>query len=130
MGISYSTHAVWGFKLDIKFVSKKKTKYHEDTGAPYQVDVPSHLEAMVEGIPVAVGEESSGPYFYSGDKICGLTIFESGDGEGDKFLGIVAGKVNEDGNVDTISVDIPSKVQSFAQKYQLTPKLFLIQSCG
>jgi hypothetical protein len=54
----------------------------------------------------------------------------SGYEEGDKFLGLAVGQVGTDSDIDTINTDIPSQVQSFAKKHNLTPRLFLVQSCG
>lgn len=129
MGISYSAYAVFGFKLNIEAVNKKKTKYNEDTGEPYQVEIPSYNVALVNGVRVA-DTKYDADSLYVGEKIEGLEIVQSGYEEGTKALGVIVAKVCDLDDFVHIDTNMPPVVQAFADRYSLTPGLFLIQSCG
>ena len=134
MSVSYSAYAVCGFKLDITSVKKEVTKYDESTGAPYQAKIPSHDMASVDGVPVMDTTENCDA-LVRGECFCGLEIFKSGFENGTAVLGLASASVGDDGSTcqrdfSEIPVSVPDVVAAFAKERSLTPKLFLIQSCG
>ena len=131
MSISYSARVVCGFKLDVVTVFTEQTKYNEDTGEPYQVRVESHDVAYVDGKPVIDTIENP-DVLCCGEEIDGMEIIESGYSGGVKILGDVLSRVGEYNDVCHI-IDLTSNsagVVAFSEKHGLTPKLFLVMSCG
>jgi hypothetical protein len=116
--------------LDIKTVNEEQTKYNENTGKPYKVKVPSHDVALVNGI-VVLNEKDKPGATDVGAVTDGLEVVESGFENGVRILGAIlalAGEYRSDwSRFDAI---VPTQVKTFAKKHGLTPKFYLVQSCG
>lgn len=130
MSFSYSAYVVVGFQLDIRPVKAKRTKYHTDTGQPYECEVHSHNEGVVDG--VVVGDDKDNlDAFCVGEGFDGLEITESGYEKGTKVLGITLAEAGEyKGDCKPFKAALPESVDAFAKKFGVTPGLYLIQSCG
>ena len=135
MGTTYDASLICGFEIEIREATKKRTKYNEDTGEPYEVDVPSHQEIVIEGKVVADDKDQHPDTFYVGEDYQGLTLGSSLDGyhHGRKWLGKVLARVDcyeNEGLATWEALDWPEEVKEFATKHKLTPKLILSFSYG
>ena len=131
MSISYSSEVVCGFFVDIISKTESKQKFNEDTGEPYQVDIPSYEVAMVNGIEIG-STENNPDAFCNGEKLDGLEFGSSGyDNYGKKWFGKVVASASERvGDLNIFEVSIPNEVQLFVDNYGLNPTWFVSLSCG
>ena len=130
MGISYSAYVVVGFELTVREAKVRRTKYHEDTGKPFEVDVHSHNDGVIDGVIVADDRENA-DRFYNGECLEGLEIYESGYESGTKVLGVSLAECSAyKGDCKRFKAALPESVDTFAKKHGVIPGLFLIQSCG
>lgn len=132
MSISYDASLVCGFRFEVESVSESQTKYDENTGKPYSVDVPSHDIGKVEGVVVGSTKDNADA-FCQGETIDGLEIGESGYERGQKWIGVKVARVGEyskDGDFVELALDVPPEVTAFADKHGLKPKWLLSMSCG
>ena len=126
MGISYRADVVCGFAMEVKAVTKEVTKYDENTGQPYTVNVPSHDEVVIAGNVIAENME-----IYEGEKYLGLEIFQDGYEGGDLYLGSkVAEAVSDDRWSSIVNTDIPDLVTAFAKEHDVEARIFLVMSAG
>jgi len=129
MSVTYRATVVAGFELTRRTVMVDRTKYNTNTGEPYTAQEESHEEAIVDSVVVATDQEREG--FFQGEMIDGLEIHESGYEEGTQILGAVLASCSENTHDCTdFETEIPEKVMKFAAEHGVTPKLFLLQSCG
>lgn len=130
MSISYSAYVVIGFELTVREAKVNQTKYNEDTGEPFKVDVHSHNEGVIDGVSV-VDDRENVDCFCAGESFEGLDITASGYESGTKVLGVILAKCSEyEGDCKSFKAALPEAVVIFAKKHGVIPNLFLIQSCG
>lgn len=129
MSISYNATVVYGFEMDIITVRKKKTKYDENTGKPYTVMVDSHEIVEVQGVQVSSAKDNQ-DQVYVGGHIGGLGILESGYEEGTKVLGIALARTIDGDDFCEFEAKKHPKIEAFAKKFNVKPKLYLLLSCG
>lgn len=83
MGLRTGAILVVGVHLEEKVRSTSVTKYHPDTGKPYQAENKEGYLA-IEGTAIEIDDEA--------DKVVGLSIIRDGE-EDNRFLGIEVAKV-------------------------------------
>jgi len=130
MSISYSTDIVFGFPVEIQAIRKKRTKYDEDTGEPYEVDELSHHIAVCEGKTIATNENNPDE-FCQGEKTEGLEWGESGFDGGQKWLGVIINELGDyKGMFSVIEPAMPGEVMAFGLEHDITPKLLASMTAG
>jgi hypothetical protein len=136
MSVSASATLIWGFKLELHQLSTQVTRFHEETGAPYQKDVPDGYTCGIEGIifnkEVWNDIDKNGEYM-------GLDLLLKYEPD-QYFLGIALAKTGDIMyNPDVSEVEdttMPKLIEQFIKKmydehgYVLTATMFLIPSCG
>ena len=98
MGFDLYVNVIVGFKLEVKKVLKTDTRFNEYTGEPYDIQLPSHVDAYIGDTKIFEKlndddeysdiEDIIHDYVYPGVSLKGLEVFTSGDqGDGTMYLG-------------------------------------------
>jgi hypothetical protein len=132
MGMTVIARVVVGFELESQAVIGEKTKYNEDTGKPYAVQIETHRVGVCEG-KIVTSTAGNPDALCEGEKIEGLTIYKAGhygDIEHRRWLGEVVAQVKYEPGAVNFEYRVPESVNAFAAKHLIEPKQTLILYMG
>ena len=123
--MSYNCYAriIYGFKTEIEQLKKSVTKYNEEDGQPYQIEVDDYSKMMIEGKEVAT-DKSNPDCFCEGEEIEGLELTKI---DPQSFIGIT--RHLDDHEFDEVT-EIPRMVKDFAKEHGFTASVYFVCKGG
>jgi len=134
MSVSAYASVVYGFEAKIKTKKQKVTKYDPDTGAPYKKEIEGQEYLVINGDIELTPKESSDMIDLdeSANHLCTHGRDWNSGCEDNCILGVEIVEVGDlmyGNDTQEINMAVPKKVKKvdeFAEKYGVRPKLFLI----
>jgi len=120
MSTSYYTYIIYGIKVTKKIMTKTITKYNENTGKPYQKEIPSHTEIFNENGSSVYKDYNDDLYTEGSLPSYTDIIFLESDSR--CYLGILLGKLSDWEDRECI-INIPENKNKFFIDYNIKPEI-------